>query len=161
MRIFPVVKGQIEINTTKEDFIAKLRKVTEADYPLIRATSVSYDERLREYARELYEDSFMLWKIPSPGMKLSPFLFTTIHGRLIEIENKVILKYHIRFNLGACLLTLAILLVSFYLLYEIIFVSVLFDLKSWVLLLISYPLEMWVFNDCASDDEKFLKKLTK
>lgn len=161
MRIFPFIKGQIKINATKKEVVAKLRMLTEADYPLIRATSVSHDERLREYARELYEDSFMLWKIPSPGMKLSPFLFTTIHGRLVEIENKVILKYHIRFNLVASLLTLAILLVSFYLLYEIIFVSDHFDLKSWVLLLISYPLEMWVFNDCASDDEAFLKKLTK
>jgi len=160
MTIFPLIKGQIELKTTKEEFISKLNKLTEKDYPLIRPTSVSYDEDLKDYAREQYENSFMLWKIPSQGMKLSPFLFTTIHGHFVEIGGQLLLKYHIRFNIWSNFLVLAIIISTVYLLYSNIFLSDHFDVLPWLVTIIPYPLFMWNYNSCASDDKEFIRKLT-
>ena len=159
MTIFPLIKGQEELKQTKKDFISKLKVLTEKNYPLLRPTSVGYDENLKEYARELYDDTFTLWKIPSPGIQLSPFIFTVIQARLKENGNSLTLKYFIRFNIWSYILVACIIFTTVYLLFDCIFISE-FDLKTSLLILIPYPLFLWVFNSCASDDKEFIKKLS-
>ena len=159
MIIFPLIKGHEELKTTKKDFISKLKALTEKDYQLIRPTNVGYDENLKEYARELYDDSFNLWKIPSSGIQLSPFIFTVIQARLIVNGDSLTLKYFIRFNIWSYILVTCDILGSLYLLYDNIFLSK-FDLTSSLIIIIPYPLFIWVFRGCALDDKEFIRKLT-
>ena len=159
MTLFPLIKGQEELKTTRKDFMSKLKGLTEKEYPLIRPTSVSYGENLKEYARELYDDSFKLWKIPSPGIQLSPFIFTVIQARLIENADSLTLKYFIRFNIWSYILVACTMFSSIYLLFDCIFISK-FDLKTLLIILIPYPLFMWIFKSCASNDKEFIGKLS-
>ena len=133
--------------------------LTEKNYPLLRPTSIGYDENLKEYARELYDDSFILWKIPSPGIQLSPFIFTVIQARLIENRDSITLKYFIRFNIWSYILVACIMFTTIYLLFDSIFISKHFDLKTSLIILIPYPLFIWVFRGCASDDKEFIRRL--
>lgn len=159
MTIFPLIKGQVELKTTKKNFISKIKKLTEKEYPLIRPTYVSEDENLKEYARELYDDSFILWKIPSPGFQPTPFLFTIIHGRIIEKGDCITLKYFIRFNIWSNILIIGICIATFYLLYDNIFLSNHFDLMSWLIILISYLFFIFIFREGALKDKVFVEKL--
>jgi hypothetical protein len=159
MTIFPLIIGQNELRTTKKEFISKLKVLTEKNYPLLRPTSVGYDENLKGYARELYDQTFKVWKIPSPGIQLSPFIFTVIQARLQENGESLTLKYFIRFNIWSYILVACFIFTSVYLLFDSIFISG-FDLKTSLLILVPYPLFMRVFGSCASDDKEFIKKLS-
>jgi hypothetical protein len=160
MTIFPLIKGEEKLKTTKKDFISKLKVLTEKNYPLLRPTNVGYDENLKEYARELYDDSFTLWKIPDPGFQLSPFIFTVIQARLIENKGSLTLKYFIRFNIWTYILVACIVLCSLYLLYDSIFLSKHFELKTSLIIIIPYPISLLVFIGCAKGDKEFIRKLS-
>lgn len=157
MTIFPFIKGQIELKITRVEFLTRLKKMTEKEYPLIGLRAVSGGEKLNEYGRELYEDSFMLWKVSGSHS----YLFTTIHGRFVETENRLLLKYHIRFNIWTSVLIAIIILFGLYLSLNSFLFSNNFDVKNWFGAVAVYALFMWMYNDCASDDKSFIKKLTE
>jgi hypothetical protein len=159
MRVLPFFRGQAELKISKKKFISNLMQLTEKEYPLVRATSVSYGENLKEYGRELYEDSFLLWKIPSPGAKSSPFMFTVIDGRLIEKGDSITFKYQIRFNIWTNIVFVALVLLTFYLLYDSLFVNNNFKFEWLLIALGGYPLYLYLFWMDAKDDKAFLVKL--
>jgi hypothetical protein len=159
MTLFPLIRGSFVLATTKGELYRHLRAVCEEDLPLIHMYIASYGESgsTNAYGLEWYGDSFMVWKVPS-GM-LSRWLFTTLHCKIVEIGDSLIIDYHIRFNLWSNFLTLFGFFAMFYLPFIAITDS---DGIDWFTLCVGltlYPFEMLHFNDNASENQRFVEQL--
>jgi len=159
MTLFPLIRGSFILATTKSELYRHLRAVCEEDLPLIHMYIASYGESdsTNAYGFVWYGDSFMAWKVPS-GV-LSRWLFTTLHCQIEEIGDSLIINYHIRFNVWSNLLTLFGFFAMFYL--PFIAITDPESIDSFILGfgLILYPMYMLLFNDSASENQKFIERL--
>lgn len=157
MSIIPIKFGEIPLKSTRANFYNALEDLTENDYPLVPMI-IAGTANLKDYAREMYDNTFMLFKIQKSGMMYS-FLFTTIHCRLTERDSITTLKYHIRLNLFSNFLVLTTWCATLYSLYDSIFVSREFSFKIWIIIAISHLVYTWIFRSASNDDYDFLVKL--
>lgn len=158
IHFFPFIKGQIELKQSKQEFADEVRRLTEKNLTTFEMQPF-LGQKLKEYALDEYENYFNLWKIPNNSIDYD-FIKTVIHCKIIEKSDSLYLKFYIRFNFFGIVISLLLFFVGCYLLYDALFTSNEFNLKSILLSLCAYPLIMWVFNGLANDDLDFIKKIT-
>jgi hypothetical protein len=158
MKIIPFIRGKIELKTSKQEFAAKVRSLTEKDLHYLEGQPF-YGKKLKDYSRDSYDKYFNLWRIRESS-SLNSFTKTIIHCKFIDINDKLFLSYHIRYNIFGNVFILLAIAPALYLIYDFLFISSKVDLKTLLLSLTLYPLTIWTFNDMSKDDMEFLKKLT-
>lgn len=153
MYFIPYVREKIKLEMSRADFVKRLVELTEKDYPLIPAFEPLPTDNFKEYSREVYDNSLLLWKTIKPFQR-SLFLFTTIYVRIIdEPDDTISIRYRIRYNLMNCILGIFILSGMLYM-----------SMKSEPFFLLYgfglYAIWLWMFNYLVKDDKQFLKVLT-
>lgn len=153
MHFIPFVRGRVKLDMSRVDFVKRLIELTEKDYPLIPAFAPLPSDKFKEYSREVYDNSFLLWKTIKP-FRRSLFLFTTIYIRIVdEPDDTISVRYTIRYNLMNCILGVLILL-------GLMFMAITSDTIFSLYGLGLYVFWLLMFNYLAKDDKQFLKVLT-
>ncbi len=138
---------------SRVDFVKRLIELTEKDYPLIPAFAPLSTDNFKEYSREVYDNSFLLWKTIKP-FRRSLFLFTTIYVRIVdEPDDTISVRYRIRYNLMNCIVGGGLLLGAMYI---AITSDPIFSLHGLGL----YAVWLLLFNYMVKDDKVFLQILT-
>lgn len=159
MILLPFYKNEIEIKLSKADFIQKLKSITA--FGLDNYDDSTYSKKPKKYAREIFDSYFILWRVPEySGLELD-FINTTINCRIIEKENRLYLKYYIRFNVFSYIVMSLLSVISFFFLYDLIYnpksinYSIIIFLTGWL------PFSIYFFNLCVKEDIEFINSLTK
>jgi|GEM_PF-6878125 len=154
MHFIPFVIGKVKLDMTRVEFVERLVELTEGDYPLIPPYEPLTVNDYKEYSREVYDNSFLLWKTKKPFRK-SLFFFTTAYVRLIdEPDDTISIRYLIRFTFIDNVFGTAILAGMAYAGFAIKPYFLLFGLSLYIFWLL-------LFSSMASDDKAFLRILTK
>ncbi len=141
------------MDMSRVEFVERLVELTEGDYPVALPIPDGFypADHAKEYSREVYDNSFRLWKTKDNSRYA--FIFHTItYVRLIdEADDTVSIRYLIRFSTWIIMGGLFITGAMFY-----------GGISGDIVLLYGfmYVLYLLLFNSMASDDKAFLRKLT-
>lgn len=155
MNFFPLIRGHVNLSTTKWILFRYLKDNCEEDYPLVSNRPI-FSEIKHAYGLELYEDSFMVWEIPGTG-----WLFTTLHGSVIETSNGIRLDYHIRFNLYTNFLFLLMVGTTAYFFYKSILENESMDFNLSLIGIGTILISLWSFNSDARSNLEFISRLER
>jgi hypothetical protein len=158
LTLLPLIKGQVTLNTTKKDFIDKLKKVTDPDFDLGRSFNTSGDKYTHEYQCEINGSNFKLRQIQKSGYKISLFSGTIVYGKLVETNGKLAFNYFIVYNIFTNLMIVSCTLLF---LYSIIssLISLQFDYSVLVIFSLFYAIFVMTFTSTAEDDISFVQGL--
>lgn len=141
---------------SRVDFVKRLIELTEKDYPIaLPLPGDFYDkENVKEYSREVYDNSFKLWKTISSHSSRWNLIYTVIYVRILdEPDDTISIRYSIRFNL----MNIGI---GMFLLFALLYVAITDELVFSLYALIAYTVFLTAFNYMVKDDKHFLKVLT-
>jgi hypothetical protein len=157
MILFPFFKGVNEVKSSKNEFSQKLNSLTKSDLHYLDSLPNNYNIK---YAIEVDGSKFKLWKPIRLGA-ISPFINTTISCQLIENDEKLFLKYQIKYNIFSNILLIIIVTTSLLQINGILFEGWETNLKTILLSLLPYPALMWVFSGEVKEHKDFINNLTE
>ncbi len=156
MKLFPLVRGHINLSTTKGKLFRHLKETCDEEITML--SYGNFSGQSHDYGLELYDDSFMVWEIPGSQ---SNWIYTTINCSVTDTSDGLQLNYNIRFNLWTNFLMLFIVGAWGYYFFTCIHENKDIDLNTTLMGIGVILLFLWVFNSAARSNLKFITKLEK
>ena len=158
MLLFPLKKTELELEISQEEFYRRLYSMTEKNIPLLPILRIFPGPDIQEYAREIDELGIKVWNIQNVQLSGKTFAFVVTNANIIQRDDKLILKYYVRYNVWSYMLISLIIFSEFYLLKLSIFDP---DHHYWTLLIpiVYYIFYLWRFNSASKPDHAFMKTL--
>ena len=172
-KLFPLVKGEFVLPTTKKEFVKKVNATTERGFNLVGSFNVEGEKHNHDYQSEIDGNNVKFRQIQSrrsedeilvgavTGYRRSMFTGTIIYSKLTETaENNLVFKYYIVFNVFSNLICLLFILGNLYAIV-ILLTSGFSDINIKILLvcLLGYIICLTTFNSYARTNASFIKSL--
>lgn len=159
IKLFPLIRRKIVLDTTKEDFITSLEELRKESYMLF--PNFSDGGKHKQYSLKLYSKFFILESLPKYSRTNDFDLFMTrIYGRYKYSDSNLTLTYYITFDIVGWGLFLLAIGSFIYSLLAIINTNH-FGFTNGILMLLPNVLYVYVFNDESYGDKKFIERLIK
>lgn len=158
IKLFPLIRRKIVLDTTKEDFVSILEELRKESYMLF--PRFSDDGKHKQYSLSLYSKFFILESLYKFIRIVDPFplFMTRIYGRYKTTGSQLTFTYYITFDIAGCVFFAGALFCFIYFLCTIVN-SNHFDFTNWLAMLGPYALFVYGFNDESYGDKKFIERL--
>lgn len=156
MNLIPFLQKEVELNISKEAFVKLLSDKMHEEISK-KNTSDSGEESVK-FDTVIKENHFWLKKsattINSPN-----FMKTIVSGEISETVSGIKLNYKCIPNIISSLFAIVATLISVF--YFVIMLTDPIALKYWLCMFVPYALMIFMFNENANKDLKFMETLAK
>lgn len=158
IKLFPLIRRKVVLDTTKEDFISILEELRKESYMLF--DGFSDGGKHKQYSLRWYSKFFILESLYKFSRNVYPFplFMTRIYGGYKTIGSRLTLSYFITFDITGCVFFAGALFCLFYFFCAILKADH-FDFMNGFAMLAPYALFIYGFNSESYGDKKFMERL--
>ena len=157
MLLFPLKKTELELEISQEEFYRRLYSMTEKNIPLLPILRIFPGPDIKDYAREIDELGIKVWNIQNTQTPKT-LIFVVTNANIIQRNEKLILRYYVRFNIW----TYILITLNFFLEFNIIKMCLIEpNPPIWMVFMpvLVYIYFLWEFHNFSKPDHAFMKSL--